>query len=180
MGGARSSGDYYDPVVLAAYYVSTGAFVHPTSRRQLEREECERLDAHLAQHCAPIKKTNERAARRVTHAFDHKHEYAASVASGTGGRLAERQEADAILRAIFAQRGDGGEASFGRPDPRTYTSASADVGNSDPSLAGPAVMYRVVDYDLMPGQLTRGWVPDAPATPAEEFPALPGGSSCFY
>jgi len=111
-GGVQcTSGDYYDPVVLAAYFVSSGSFFHPTSRRPVERPECERLDEHLNRH-ARLRATESPTAGggagggqlvlRVADAFDRRHEYA--VAQVGGARLAnDRREAEAVLLSLFGQ-----------------------------------------------------------------------------
>ena len=67
LGTDSTHATYFDPRMLSNYLVSTGMFLHPISRRELTREECVRLDAHLRQYRL--------GDAGVLHAFDHKDEY---------------------------------------------------------------------------------------------------------
>ena len=44
---------FFDGRVLSSYLVSTGTFAHPISRRELTRDDCQRLDAHIKRCAVP-------------------------------------------------------------------------------------------------------------------------------
>ena len=64
--------DWFDPLTLSSYLVSTGNFTHPISRRELTRADCQSLDAFLELHkCG--------GGNKCEYAFDHKDEYKAAA-----------------------------------------------------------------------------------------------------
>ena len=91
---------WFDGKVLSHYLVSTGVFVHPISRRELTRDDCLRLDAHLRKH---------RLGKDVVvHAFDHQEDYKKKdTPENQVVRLQE--EASTILRNLYS--GGGGDRS---------------------------------------------------------------------
>ena len=95
-----SASDFFDPTVLAAYFVASQRFDHPVSRRALGREEIVSLDEHLVGNDLG-------EAKRVTAVFDLHQE--SRDASGPAGvlRLAHfRAEAEQIMQSLFEQRRD--------------------------------------------------------------------------
>jgi len=58
---------FFDARLLASYLVSSGSFTHPISRRELTRDDCRRLDAHLRKHRL--------GKATVEYAFDHQEDY---------------------------------------------------------------------------------------------------------
>ena len=129
-------GSYFDAKMLASYFVSAGNFVHPVSRRDVGRDECERLDAFLKD-----------ARKAVTTAFDHREEYTAATASGRLDRL--RAEAEGLMRTLFTLR------SAGRPS----TSRGRAAAEREGSLA-------MVDDDARPGHAAPPAFDDAEPFPA--------------
>ena len=84
-----SHAELYDARVLSNYLVSSGNFCHPTSRRPLQRTECQRMDTFIRKH---------RLGRPcVTASFDHaKHaDTAGSGAGGASGDLVEQHREQA-------------------------------------------------------------------------------------
>ena len=121
---------YFDAKMLASYFVSAGNFVHPVSRRDVGRDECERLDAFLKD-----------ARKAVTTAFDHREEYTAATASGRLDRL--RAEAEGLMRTLFTLR-SAGRPSTSRPlRGRSAAERDGNVAMVDddarPGHAGPPV-----------------------------------------
>ena len=129
-------GSYFDAKMLASYFVSAGNFVHPVSRRDVRRDECERLDAFLKD-----------ARKAVTTAFDHREEYTAATASGRLDRL--RAEAEGLMRTLFTLR------TAGRPS----TSRGRAAAERDGALA-------MVDDDARPGHAAPAAFDDAEPFPA--------------
>lgn len=209
-----SSGDFYDPTILAAYLVSTGSFLHPTSRRPIEREECIHLDVHLSSHCYRSAARRSAAAKgsdqdivsreqKVTHAFDHRHEYGHASRTNTEGRLAsDRREAEVILQALFANssglrpQASGVQADAnrdvaarggrrGRTQREVPQASTVQRHVCNPSSVQSVSniplshgMFTVVDDDLVPSQLLRSAPVGADsaartAADEEDFPALP-------
>jgi len=46
----RTEGDWFDSRALYHYLLTSNNFTHPLSRRELTRDECVALEAHLASH----------------------------------------------------------------------------------------------------------------------------------
>ena len=118
---------WFDGRILASYLVSTGRFVHPTSRRDLGPAECDEIDAYLTLH--RIGRAQCRAAWECRDSYNvsppeggaaqgHPVSLATIIlslvcelssdasgaddASSQAARLAAlRQEADAVLRSLF-------------------------------------------------------------------------------
>jgi len=68
--------ELYDARVLSNYLVSSGNFSHPTSRRPLQRAECQRMDTFIRRH---------RLGRPcVTASFDHQAADSNDGAAGSG------------------------------------------------------------------------------------------------
>ena len=88
---------YYDGRVLAHYIVSTGSFMDPTNRRDLDRDTCARLDTYLRDNGLP--------SANVQDAFDLSQ--IVGVEPGVGTRHAERaaairREATVVLQNLFS------------------------------------------------------------------------------
>ena len=98
--------DWFDPLTLSSYLVSTGNFTHPISRRELTRADCQSLDAFLELHkCG--------GGNKCEYAFDHKDEYkaAADARRDPANRLIQMQrEASQVLQSLFAGIRVSGEA----------------------------------------------------------------------
>lgn len=97
LDGARADAGeqnrWFDGRMLGSYLVSTGCFLHPISRRELLREECEALDAHL--------KTHNLGTACVAHTFAHREDY--TLTATPHNRVARlREEATGILAGLFA------------------------------------------------------------------------------
>jgi hypothetical protein len=110
---------WFDPKELAKYLLETGNFVHPMSRRPLERSECLDLDRLLRQH---------RLGRpAVTNAFDHPeffapvHAPAASAEAQAAAAAAEmteaQQAADALRANLLGPGRSKGKGAPWRPRP---------------------------------------------------------------
>jgi len=50
LGTDESHDTYFDGRELAKYLVDKGKFIHPCSRREITRDECNRLDAYVREH----------------------------------------------------------------------------------------------------------------------------------
>ena len=98
---------WFDGKVLANYLISSANFVHPVSRRPLERSEMLRLDDYISKHSL--------GKAMVVHVFDRKDD---SSENATNHVTALRREATELLGALFASRNSGaalrGRASDGR------------------------------------------------------------------
>ena len=71
LGTDESHATYFDGFVLASWLMSPQcSFMHPISRRELTRDECEKLDAYLREH-----RPGFLGKRSVLYTFDHKEEY---------------------------------------------------------------------------------------------------------
>ena len=84
-----SHAELYDARVLSNYLVSSGNFCHPTSRRPLQRTECQRMDTFIRKH---------RLGRPcVTASFDHAKDAdtAGIRAGGASGDLVEQHREEA-------------------------------------------------------------------------------------
>ena len=154
----RTGGDYFDGRVLASYFVSTGRFTHPVSRRPIERAECQELDAHLVTRGLEA---------QVVHAFDHREAYNAHT---SGGRLARlRAEAESVMRAIFATPSPTSRVV--RPSHEVATSRHGTAFRRDGNLL-------MVDDDAVPSHATpASMASDYPTEPDEAFPALPASGA---
>ena len=149
----EQSGDqniFFAPEILAAYFLASGQFTHPVSRRAVRREECAMLDAHLV--------ANGLGESRVAHAFDvYKHEEvgAATVPSVSRRMARMRLEAEQVMNTLFAQpiRSYAGDS---RRQPA--------VDESDGNLA-------IIDDDGRPSHTTAHVA--HLTTASEQFPALP-------
>jgi hypothetical protein len=91
---------WFDPRMLGNYLVSSASFVHPVSRRDLTKEDCLALDAHLA--ASRLRRIG------VTDVFLHKERL-----NDPEERIAVlREEASAIIEAFFSgssrRQGGGG------------------------------------------------------------------------
>ena len=133
LGTDEAHETYFDGRMLANYLVSTGSFLHPISRRELTREECERLDEYLRLHRL--------GNAGVLHAFDHKDEYKNGVSPEN--QVRQLQEAAAALlhnlyqsssREVADGRAGGrsGERGSGRRDVRDVEAAEAAPAAIDP------------------------------------------------
>jgi hypothetical protein len=90
---AGEANRYFDGRMLGSYLVSTGCFLHPISRRELLREECEALDAYLLTHNL--------GTACVSHTFAHREDY--TLTATPHNRVARlREEATGILAGLFA------------------------------------------------------------------------------
>jgi hypothetical protein len=90
---------WFDGRMLANYLVSTGCFMHPISRRELQLQECEALDAYLEKHAL--------GQACVAHTFAHKEDY--TLTATPHNRVARmREEATSIVAAMFSHAGGGG------------------------------------------------------------------------
>jgi len=87
-----SHSTYFDGRILANYLVSTGAFTHPISRRELTSDDCRRLDEHL-------RNTNS-AKACVLQAFENKDQYNKRDSPENVIRQLQ-QEADLIMRSLY-------------------------------------------------------------------------------
>jgi hypothetical protein len=87
-GEDGSHSELYDARVLSNYLVSTGNFHHPTSRRPLQRAECQRMDTFIRKH---------RLGRPcVTASFDHAQDSdTKSPMGGAGSDLVDRHREEA-------------------------------------------------------------------------------------
>ncbi len=84
---------WFDGRMLGSYLVSTGCFLHPISRRELLREECEALDSYL--------QTHNLGTACVAHTFAHREDY--TLTATPHNRVARlREEATGILAGLFA------------------------------------------------------------------------------
>ena len=161
--------------------ISSASFVHPVSRRELTKQDCIALDAHLA--ACSLRKVG------VTEVFEHKERL-----NDPEERIAMlRQEASAIIEAFFSgssmrQRGGGGGSGRGGavarvprnpPPPRQGRGGEgrgagrrADVGGViDPELWG----FVIDDDEELARATERGLAAMAAAAEVEAFPEL-GGS----
>lgn len=87
---------FFDARLLASYLVSSGSFAHPISRRELTRDDCVRLDAHLRKH---------RLGKAcVEHAWENKEDYKRQNAATSQVRDIQA-EATELLRAFYAASG---------------------------------------------------------------------------
>lgn len=82
---------YFDGRVLANYLISSSNFLHPVSRRELSREECQALDAYLIESIR-MKKAS------VTKVFDHSREAAAKASPDIA---ALQEEARLFVESLF-------------------------------------------------------------------------------
>eukprot|EP00966_Prymnesium_polylepis_P152610 3524930-Prymnesium_polylepis.1 len=84
---------WFDAKVLRTYLVSTGQFIHPMSRRELTRDDCEALDTHIRKH-----KLGDDG---VVYAFDNKEDY--KKKDSPENRVQRmQQEADTLLRSLYS------------------------------------------------------------------------------
>lgn len=92
---------WFDGRLLSTYLVSSGNFSHPISRRELTKEDCQRLDAHLRKYHLgkPI----------VEYSFNHKADYKQSASPENQVRQLQ-QEAARLLESLYIGRG-GREAA---------------------------------------------------------------------
>ena len=144
----RTGSDFFDGKMLSAYFVSSGQFCHPVSRREISRLECVALD----EHCAVHKLCTE---GQVAHAYDNRDAYTSPP--GSANHLARlRVEADEVINAIFAE-------PLRVSEHRRQRSRAAVPIASEGNLT-------VVDDDAR-----RAYGTDEQETPAasESFPALP-------
>jgi hypothetical protein len=84
--------NWFDGKVLANYLISSANFLHPVSRRPLERSEMVRLDEYLAK--------NSLGKAMVVHVFDRKDD---SSENAINHVTALRREATDLLGALFAR-----------------------------------------------------------------------------
>mmetsp|Transcript_4427 Transcript_4427/g.6600 ORF Transcript_4427/g.6600 Transcript_4427/m.6600 type:complete len:484 (+) Transcript_4427:34-1485(+) len=185
---------FFDARLLSSYLISSGSFTHPISRRDLTREDCRRLDAHLRKH---------RLGKAcVEHAFDHQEDYKKQNAPNNQVRDIQA-EASELLRAFYAAgergglggrgRGRSGE-SIGRQD---YIEEYVDEENFMETVPlGGAQLSSAADFPSLAGDappvaapLQASWVTGAALgassrnssgvnlTSDEAFPTL-GGSGC--
>ena len=84
---------WFDGKMLGSYLVSTGCFLHPISRRELLKEECEQLDAYLQAHNL--------GTGNCAHTFAHRADY--TLSATPHNRVARmREEATGVLAGMFA------------------------------------------------------------------------------
>ena len=154
---------WFDGKVLAQYIVSTGVFVHPVSRRELTRDDCEALDAHLTKH--KLGKAS------VCYAFDHQEDYKKKD-SPENQVLRLQEEASALLRSLYSggsysadgsgQEGRGGRGGRGRGSGR---------GSGGRQEEAPAEEPAVVDEEQFAESVPLGGADlESPA----DFPTLDG------
>lgn len=188
--GARAY--FFDARLLSSYLVSSGSFTHPISRRELTRDDCRRLDAHLRKH---------RLGKAcVEHAFDHQEDYKKQNAPNNQIRDIQA-EASELLSAFYAAgdreaagargRGRGGGAGGSRQD---YIDVDDSEFTESVPLGG-AQISSAADFPTLAGEagapaaapLQASWVTGpgrAPSSRAsssvnltsdEAFPTLGGG-----
>ena len=154
LGSQHADSDFFDGAVLANYLVSTGNFLHPFSRRELGRDECEALDAYIIEH----RLRGGGAAK----AHDLRAEYAAGRPP-PGSQLASmRATADQILQSLFA----GASA-------RRTANAEANIEAAAVSFDGN---MSIIDDDQRPSHAAAApataAVVTAAAAEVESFPSL--------
>lgn len=149
-----SENDLFDGHVLALYLVSTGTFIHPISRRTIERTECGALDKYLLDHGMD--------AVRVEHVCVHCAAGPRVSASLSSAMSRLRAEAAQVLQALFAGEG-----------PRTAARPVVDASPAD--WAGGLAM---LDDDEAPTHAPErmGSGCDGMAGPSEPFPPLPSAA----
>jgi len=186
---------YFDGRLLANYLISSGSFLHPISRRELTREDCQLLDAHLKKFSL--------GKPAVEYAFDHQEDYKTNAA---GNQVRDIQrEAEDVLQSLYSQsaRQAPPERRGGRepPPPReqradvpvddvgfeeTIPLSGADLGSASdfPALGGgaqrpsgpPPLRSTWVDSERgRVGALGSAGGDDYPALGADAFPNLGGG-----
>jgi hypothetical protein len=163
LGTDESHATYFDGRILANYLVSTGSFLHPISRRELTRDDCERLDRYLSTH-----KLGDAG---VLIAYNRREEYKNGVHPEE--ELAQLQEAAAALlhnlylgatrpepdRGARGGRGggrDGGGRGGGRgggaPDDEDAGAEAAEPFDDTESVAlGGASLGSVDDFPTLSG-----------------------------
>ena len=141
---------YFDGEALAAYLVASSTFENPLDRKALTRDDCQRLDAHLARNKLKrlgVERERRAAQRRATRAARRAEDEAAAAERRRAD--AARATAAALLDALYARR------------PRRRQQ-------------GPAV----IDDDEIPPDVLASAQNDDDAAPADEdFPALGGGAA---
>jgi len=166
---STTDSDWFDGRVLASYFVSTGQFFHPTTRREVTRTECERLDNYLQAYSLGNEVLEQQA---VVHAYDQRGEYDTAHVDPASRLTHLRAEADRIMAAIFVPRQLDGRR---HANPRR---SQTDVQNSVvPSTQQGIVSegaLRVIDDDLVPPSLRVG--PTAEVSEPNDFPPLPAAT----
>ncbi|EOD24519.1 hypothetical protein EMIHUDRAFT_206484 [Emiliania huxleyi CCMP1516] len=125
---------FFDARLLASYLVSSGSFAHPISRRELTRDDCVRLDAHLRKH---------RLGKAcVEHAWENKEDYKRQNAATSQEEFVESVPLGGAQISSAADFPSLGDASAfpslgGGPAPRPSSSA-AGVGGWSRAVASAA------------------------------------------
>ena len=153
--GGSSGSDvkfWFDGRLLAHWLVSTGIFLHPTTRQPVSRRTCARLDAYLARHrlvkqpavvkmfdlCAPNQSTSSGAVSsgetdRATNAGDNGDRERRRLAITT--REALRRDASRLLEQFFADGDDAMEGNSRVHSGESPGGGLVDDDEGDTSLA---------------------------------------------
>ena len=100
---------WFDGRILASYLVSTGRFAHPSSRRELGPDECDKIDQYLLEN--NLGKAQVRQAWECRDQYDNVAPSGPAAHGHPAARLATlRREADSVLRALFGGVGPGSSA----------------------------------------------------------------------
>ena len=101
---STSASDFFDPRVLGLYLASSGHFSHPISRRDVTRDECVALDAHL-RRCGVSHGVSE-----VAKVFDRQNLTAAPQEDQAELAELRRHMQDALAEALY-RGSEGGRNS---------------------------------------------------------------------
>jgi hypothetical protein len=172
---------WFDGRMLGSYLVSTGCFLHPISRRELLREECEALDSYL--------KTHNLGTACVAHTFAHREDY--TLTATPHNRVARmREEATGILAGLFAnaaatstrQRRSGGPTGRGQGSRMPIQRVPAMPGTNTGSGAAGQGGLMVIDADdaaqstAIDNEIQTAW-PSLPAAPPKKSWAVAAGAA---
>lgn len=143
-----ASSDFFDGRLLALYLVSSCRFSHPISRRDLTRDECCALDAHLRRTQAS------KGISEVARCYDLRTAEAAGSSSVSfSAELAAARRSHELELAEALYRGDG----IGRAQPRAQAGSSGSrrtQASRATSQAAPTVVrdggLTLIDDDAIP------------------------------
>ena len=163
---------YFDGSVLASYLVSTGSFVHPTSRRELTREDCASLDAHLRQHRL------ERPC--VASCFDAKEDYTRQQSPENRVRLLQ-EEAATLLQNLYSRPGSSSRSRHSREAPPDETTRQEEVLEPAPEVfdVNLAAEFPGLSHPITTSPMRGAWWGGGANAheKTEDFPELPGALS---